>query len=58
MLEKSFNNGTKTEILFLNFKKFGENCLLTAGTSDNRLLFWSGAEMNYKQLVFDPPYVI
>ena len=46
------------KIMFMNFKNFGEDSILAAGTSDNRLLFWFGQNMNFKQVVFDEKYVI
>lgn len=31
--------------------------VLTAGTSDNRLLLWIGNELKYQVLIFEEPYV-
>lgn len=44
--------GAKLEILFMNREDIGGSQVLIAGTNDNRLLFWVGAEMSYQQIVF------
>jgi hypothetical protein len=31
--------------------------VISAGTSDNRLLLWIGNEMKFQQIVFKEPYV-
>jgi hypothetical protein len=35
----------------------GGSQVITAGTSDNRLLLWIGNELKYQAIVFEEPYV-
>jgi hypothetical protein len=42
----------KLELLFLDITEISGTKLITAGTSDGRLLFFIGAELNYKEVVF------
>lgn len=47
----------KIEVLFLNVEDVGGSPVLVAGTSDGRLLFWIGPEMNFQHVSLDPTYV-
>lgn len=57
-INKLFSVNTKIEIMFINSKTIGEIPVVSAGTNDNRLLFWFGQTMDYRQIVFPKNYVI
>ena len=56
-IQSCFKTNTNFEILYLNKEYVAGSQVLTAGTSDNRLLLWIGNELKYQVLVFEEPYV-
>lgn len=49
----SFNpHGLKLELLFLDITEISGTKIIAAGTSDGRLLFFIGAELSYREVVF------
>ena len=56
-IQNCFKTNTNFEILYLNKEYVAGSQVLTAGTSDNRLLLWIGNELKYQVLVFEEPYV-
>lgn len=55
-IQSCFKTNTIFEILYLNKEYVAGNQVLTAGTSDNRLLLWVGNELKYQVIVFEEPY--
>lgn len=43
-------------MLFLVKETLAGNQILSAGTSDNRLLFWIGGQLNFQQVVFQEQF--
>jgi hypothetical protein len=48
----------KLELYFLDISDISGQKIITTGTSDNRLLFFIGTDLAYKQVVFPEQYVI
>lgn len=57
-LHKTYSQGQKVELMFLNFKNIKGTNIISVGTNDNRVLFFIGDQMNFNQLVLGEKHVI
>ena len=48
----STGQNMKIELLFIDYTLFNEIPVVSVGTSDNRLLLWTGNNLDFKQALF------
>ena len=59
-IQKCYNTGynSKVGLYFVNVETVNQMVIVSAGTSDSRLLFWVGPEFNFMQILFQEQLVI